>query len=472
MVISEKYKMLGGDHGTLFRHDMVVFCEGATSEMGLKWHDMSKLKEVMFTMKTLENDVLAITKKRANRTLAGCIINVTIVLAMYVTLSLYIPALAEKFNASITAVALLFSFASVSSLVLNLGLSAILDKAKIRVLVLIGDACFLLFLLCMIVGGSIALLYVGATLFGLSTGLIGYSTAQPLISWWHAKNTGKKISFLAIGWGLFAVVLSTVASFLLSRIGFESTIAVQLVVFGVLLLISSLFLISEKPSAYGLMPYQYEAAESESADSSAIRGVPFKKCITTFAFWGIFFCILMMNAVSSGFVNNAAMYLQSCGLDPVKAGVYYSAYNLVLIAWTFGYGVLCDKIGTEKASVIYLVIAIVAYILSALGIVGGTAQALLAVAFFGTVSASVGMIGAVSYGKIFGTRAIGTLICFSMVASSVGAFITPLVTMSYSSTGNFRLFLVIAATVLSVALILFALSTSKKSVEKASSLFE
>lgn len=451
---------------------MVVFCEGATSEIGLKWHNMSKLKEVMLTMKTLENDVLTITKKRANRTLVGCIINVTIVLATYVTLSLYIPALAEKFNASITEVALLFSFASVFSLASNLALSAILDRAKVRVLILIGDVCFLMFLLFMVIGGSIILLYVGGMLFGLSTSLLTYSTAQPLISWWHAKNTGKKISFLAIGWGLFAVVLSTVASFLLSRIGFESTIIVQLVVFGVLLLISSLFLISEKPSTYGLMPYQHEAVEGESAGSPAIRGVPFKKCVSTFAFWGIFFCILMMNAVSSGFVNNAAMYLQSCGLDSVKAGVYYSAYNLVLIAWTFGYGALCDKIGTEKASVIYLGIAIAAYALSAIGIVGGTAQALLAVAFFGTVSASVGMIGAVSYGKIFGTRAIGTLICFSMVASSMGAFITPLTTMSYSNTGSFRLYLIAGSIVLAAALLLFVLATSRKSIEKASNLFE
>lgn len=421
-------------------------------------------------MESNANDRLRMSRKRANRTLAGCIINVTIVLAMYVTLSIYLNALADKFNESITAISLLFSFSSVSSLILNLALSAILDRAKVRVLILIGDVCFIAFLLCMVIGGSIAVLYAGATLFGVSTCLIGYSTAQPLITWWHAKNTGKKISFLSVGWGLFAVFLSTAASFLLRSVGFELTIMIQLVVFGLLLLISALFLISEKPSVYGLMPYQYEGGQT--SDGEAVYGAPFKRCVTNFSFWGILLCILLMNAVSGSFTNNAAIYFQSCGLDDVNAGVYYSAYNLVLIAWTFGYGALCDRIGNGKASVIYLSAAIAAYGVSALGILGGTAQAIIAAAAFGSIAASVGMIGAVSYGKLFGTRAIGTLICFAMVASSIGSFITPLATMSFGSTGSFGLFLTVASFMLAVALILFLLSTSKKAVKNAATLSE
>ena len=120
-------------------------------------------------------------------------------------------------------------------------------------------------------------------------------------------------------------------------------------------------------------------------------------------------------------------------------------------------------------SILYTCAAVV--ILATFFLVGGKAGAIILTVTFGIVTAYGGMIGAVTYGPLYGPRAVGTLVSLCLVGTGVGAMLAaPIATAMYEATGGYEAFMGMSAVLCVVILFLFATATSRRMVEKVASI--
>lgn len=405
------------------------------------------------------------SKKRAQKVLAGCIIIVGIELGTLCVLSNYIGALCEQTGAELTQVALMFSVFNLTSAFVGLVVSALVDRVPMKTIMLVGAVCYIVFFAFLYAGSSLVMLYVGALFFGASNVCTGFAVAQSLITWWHARNVGKKISILSVAMSLFAMALSPIIANLLTVVGFKTTVLLNGGVLGVVMLLCVVFLISNKPSTYGLVPYESERLPEGAGQAYEPSGLTLKQAARTFSFWAILIAPALLMVPANGFVSNEAVVFESYGFDAVTSGSMISLYNGFCIVWVFLYGTISDRIGPVKTNIIYTSASIAVLVLGTIigGFAGGVAMAVL----FGIVAAYGGVLGAVTLGHLFGTRAIATLIALCNVVMGIGSMIGPLVaSFIIQVSGSISLFMMLSAVICVVVLVLFVIATSKRAMAR------
>lgn len=411
----------------------------------------------------MEEAKLRESKSRANKSLVGSMLIIAMELGTLTTLSNYIGGLCEKFGASVTQIVLIFSIASVLSLICNLISAVAIAKVPAKLLVLIGCLGYIVFFVTAVLGKSVMVLYVGAACFGVGQTFACYTSLQPIITWWHVDNVGKKISFLSVAYCVAAVVFSLIIPRAINAVGFQKTLITHGVVGGAVMLLSTLFLISNKPESYGLKPYGYKETEG-GAGQYTLSGLTVKQSLRTFTFWAIMIVSVLCGIAATGYMNNAALIYQSMGMDSVGAGNMIAVFSLVSIVWTFCYGAISDKLTPRKANLIYCLVDAAVFLIAAF--VSGTGGCIFVAITFG-VSTFYGMLPAVTFPTLYGTKAIGTLIALGMVASAGSAMVAPIIaSVMYEKSGNFSSFLLLSGILLVLALILLAAATSKASLMK------
>lgn len=410
---------------------------------------------------------LAETKRRANLSLIGAILLIASVFGTYTTLSVYIGDMMGKYSCGLTEITLIFSIASFTGILANFIVSAVIDKLPIKVILGAGTIMTALFFVFAGFSDSLILLYIGAGLFGLATNFAGFSTTQTIVSWWHAKNFGKKISYLSMAMAIMGVVLGLILPRILVSSGLKNTILLQGGAITVIMLIASFFLVSDKPEKYGLKAYQAEELPESSAQGAATQTVPgltFSDCLKTKQFW----ILAIVNAIAMigcGWTNNISVIFQSKGLDSITAGTMMSVYSACGIAVTFIFGAITDKIGGIKSTKLFIMLTAVAFAFGGVlaGMPGVIALAILAPVF----NSYSGMINALTVGPVFGYKAFGKLLPIFNVAASVGVIIGPVLASSmHEGSGSFNSFFFALIGCTAVVYLLYIFLTSKKSVKQ------
>ncbi len=403
------------------------------------------------------------SKSRANKTLIGSILIIAMELGTLTTLSNYIGGWCEKFGASVTQIVIVFSIASVLSLICNFISAAAIAKVPAKLLVLIGSLGYIGFFVAAVLGKNLSVLYVGAALFGVGQTFACYTVLQPVIAWWHVDNVGKKISALSVGYCIAAFGFSMIVPRAINAIGFEKTQLLHGAIGGAIMLLSALFLISNKPESYGLKPYGYKETAGGTG-AYTVSGLTVKESVKTFTFWAILLASIFCGIAACGYANNSALIYQSLGMDSIGAGNMIAIYSLMTIVWTFGYGVVSDKLSPRKANLIFCAIDAVVFLIASF-LFGLPGSILVAVTF--GVATFYGMLPAVTFPALYGTKAVGTLIALGMAASAGSAMVAPIIASSmYERSGDFSGFFQLSAVLLALAFVLLATSTSKAAVAK------
>ena len=183
------------------------------------------------------------SKRYGAQAAAGALLGAFLANGTYNVLSIYLLPLSERMGASITSIALLFTFGSVGSMIGSFLLGALLKRMSAKALASIGSICFGLFFIILGFTTSLPLLYVGGALFGFSTVAAGMTIAQTIANWWFVKGRAKVISFITVGIGLGGLVLSPIVAGLIASFGIQKAALIQGISIGALLLINSIFII-------------------------------------------------------------------------------------------------------------------------------------------------------------------------------------------------------------------------------------
>ena len=409
------------------------------------------------------------SKSRAIKVLIGSIIIVAISYGTMNVQSLYIAPICAQTGAELTQVSLLFSVITAASAIGGLVAAVLIEKIPMRILLYFGTACYVLFFVCLYFADSLPLVYLGAVFYGLCQVFVGFTTLQPLVTWWHAKDTAKKVSFLSIGMKLAAVILSPTIVWFLSNVGYDGTLLFNGGVLGVVMLLAVIFLTSNKPESYGLVAWGHEESADTDHAAGEPEGISAKQAMRTLPFWAVLLASILISIPVAGFVTNAAVIFQSCGFDDSGAGIMISVFSALSIATVFIYGALTDKFGTRLANMSFTIASIVC--VAGFLVTDGMVAAVFISLAGAVLSAYSGMIAAVTFGPLFGSRAIGPLVSVGLVACGVGSTIAPPVASSiFTSTGSYWGFMAISLVICFVVLVLLLAATSKKSFERVAAI--
>ncbi len=404
------------------------------------------------------------SKIRAEKVLVGCIILTGIELGTMCVLSNYIGDICVQMNADLTQVTLMFSIFNATSAITGLFITSIIDRVPIKNIMLFGCCCYIAFFLFLYFGTSLTMLYVGSVFFGISSICVGFAVAQPLITCWHAKGVGKKISALSVAMSLFAMLLSPTVAAMLSSIGYKATVLINGVLFGAIMIMCVLFLISNKPESYGLSRYGIECAQSAEREYVP-SGLTLKQAAKTPPFWAVLFIPALLMIPANGFVSNQAIVFQSYGFDPMASGAMISLYKGCVMIWVFLYGSISDKMGPKRATIVYLAGGALAY--AATFMLSGFAGGVVAAISLGIVGSFSGVMGAVLLSNLFGTRSIATMIALGNVTMGIGSMLGPIVASSINQmTGSFSLFMLVGSIICCVSLILFISAMSRTIIDR------
>jgi predicted MFS family arabinose efflux permease len=403
---------------------------------------------------------IRIDEKKARATVIGSILMTTFTMSTFMAFPVFVVPLTEKLGVSVGQVMLIFSCAAIVSMITAMLIGTLLKKFKVKMLLPISSLFLVAFFIVVALTKSITLIYVAALFYGITIALAGLGITQTEIMWWYAKGSGKMMGFIGLGIGVAGMVGPILVAKLMDSLGFETVSIALGVVVGIIIVLLSLFMISEHPSVYGLQPVGYDSTEAQGAGHSE-EGKTVKQIVSSLSFWLIILAVVFVTLATTGFGNNASALYQNKGLSPVQAAMMISIAAGIGIIMSVVFGILVDKIGPVKASVIYglglTVIFAVATTLS--GFVGCL---IIAIGF--SLNPMVGIMGPVTLGMLFGRKESGSLVGFTTAASSLGQMLgAPIAGFMFDASKSYNNYLFLASGLVFLTIIFVIVGGRKKS---------
>jgi MFS family permease len=416
----------------------------------------------------LPNEEENIMSTRARNTFIGSFLIATFSTGSYALLALYVVPLSKSLNASIGAVSILFSISGIGGLIAAFFLGSLLKLLKIKKLVTLAGIASLIFYGSMFVANNLRVIYIGALFLSTSIVFGGIGVAQTAITLWYVKNRGKLISYLSIGTGIFGLAVSPVLALTIASFGVKIVALVHGVVVSLVLIISARALISEAPDVYGEKPNGYVEPTGDTVSStatSADKSLSLKQIMSTPVFWLIIFAAAIFSVAGTGYTTNASAIYQSLGITSLNAAICISVYNAARLGWSPLYGFFSDKFGPGRATLIYGIIGIVS-LLAAI-FLRGFASAIVIAALFSGGFCCMAIVAPISLPRVFGTKEAGNLIGFAHVATSAGSILgPPLAGFLYDFNGTYNTYLVIAAALTAVVVLIILYATGQGAINK------
>lgn len=240
-------------------------------------------------------------------------------------------------------------------------------------------------------------LCVGSVFTGLGYGLGGMVASTMLIGRWFKDHVATAAGFAAVGSGVAAVVVPPAVVALESALSLSSAFAAEgaLATFSALLLYAVL---RNRPEDMGLSPY----ADPKMANSAAVDKASMKKTRSSRARISrnlpasmvplVLVAMVFVGCVSVGGSNYLAVLFTSEGFSTEDAAMLVSINGACLMISKLFTGVVFDKIGTAKGSLLFFIVYLAGVLLLCMSDMGKRDLAIFAVLLFGT-GLALGTVG-------------------------------------------------------------------------------
>jgi len=359
----------------------------------------------------------ATSNARAWRTALGSFLLVVMTNGAYMLLILYFPYYMKEFGLGRGEVSLTFTFTNLLGMIFSLLIGRILKtKINVRILSFIGGVCVALSYILASMATSMTLIYVGGAFLGIGTVFSGMVIAQIYITNWFDKLRGTVMAVCVTGGAIAGAILSPIVGTLIVGHGWRTVSRIEGIVIIIVALIICLFLISEAPEKYGLKPYGYQEKpkNGEGSVSSDLRSneisIGIGQAVKTPVFWVITIVLSLFSTIIAQGVSSQQTFIYgSFGLSAVAVASMVTVFMIARTLYAWVYGVLIDKLGMRKSTLIIYVIALVGFIivLSTQTKVGLWAFAILlpagpAIASLLTVNLLIAVFGKKDSGSLIG----------------------------------------------------------------------
>lgn len=331
--------------------------------------------------------------------------------------SVYQPYLVELPGVGHSGGSIIISIRTFISLIAMFFVARYYDKLDCRKGVAFASFCIGVgFVLYALNTSNYVGLCIGSVFTGLGYGLGGMVASTMLIGRWFKDHVATAAGIAAVGSGVAAVVVPPVVVALESTLSLSSAFAAE----GVLAILDALLLyalLRNKPEDIGLTPYVdpklsrtlEEGSESlqsglgkngqDATKRSAKREKPKKRSQARISrnlppkmAPVVFVAMVFVGSVSVGGSNYLAVLFTSEGFTTEYAAMLVSISGACLMVSKLFTGVIFDKIGTAKGSLLFFAIFIAGIVMLCLSDMGNHNLALFAVLLYGT-GLALGTVG-------------------------------------------------------------------------------
>ncbi|QFU75544.1 MFS transporter [Halioglobus maricola] len=326
-------------------------------------------------------------------------------------------------------------------------LGVLLDRYGVRACmivgwVLLGGAYYLYSSI-----NSLGDMYLVHVILGFVLVLCGLNAGVILVSNWFVEKRGTAIGIALVGTSLGGAIFPQYGTAMIEAVGWRDAYMSEMV-FPVVLLLLTIFVIRSKPSDKGMVAY---GASADATTSPADEGMEYGAALKTVSFWALatiacttFYSVLGVQA-------HIFLHMRDMEFDVATATNAISIFFLCALVGKFVFGLVADSIGPKK--VFYVNIAVM--------LIGAVALASMkpamlwgAVVLFGLGWGGVYTVLQLSAIECFGLKSagkiLGTITVLDAIGGGLGIWLTGVM---YASAQSYQLPFTIFCGLILVALL-------------------
>lgn len=375
-----------------------------------------------------------------------------VIAARFYTFGVFLIPLSDDFAWSRGSISLASSAASVFGGILSIFVAKLSDKYGPRLFVTIAGvlhtAGFLL-------ASQITELWQLYLIWGLIMGTgnaCGYVPLMSTIARWFLIRRTTAIGITIAGFATGAIAWPVVTQWLISNLNWQQAFIILGIISAIGIIPLAQFL-RTSPESMGLQSYGQDHLDRKQTQLSVNKGLTLNQTIRTVRFWlwgPIIFCFF--TSLNVLYVHVVA-YARDINVPPMIAASTLSIIAGSSIIARLTIGTISDKIGTIKALIGAMVLAVVAFtfLVTSPGLWAFYVFAFIFGLAYGSVvpletAVPAGLFGVTSLGAIMATAGL-----FPMIG---GAFGPPVAGLIFDKTGNYQFAFIICLLLVLLALIL------------------
>ncbi len=325
---------------------------------------------------------------------------------------------------------------------------------------------------CYSFANSLLMYYAITLLLGFANCSVSLMIFTYIVGMWFSEKRGIAIGLASMGTGIGAVVMNMVISQLILSIGWRATYRVVGVMMMVVIVPLVWFVIREKPSDMGLLPYGYveeDDIEQGKPSQSFSNGSSAEDIMRMPVFWALAFCSVGIVMCISILSPTLSPHLNDNGYSVTFAAMMASISMGALAVGKLILGKLFDRLGVRKA-------AVIACSCTFIGLIGMIfcrhTIALAAIVLGIGLGCSFGAVCMpIITQTLFGMKSFNSIYGKLSAATSLGGAIAPVISgQTFDSFGSYvPIYIVAAGVALIVIITLFMMLPKEDKILVAAS---
>jgi sugar phosphate permease len=326
-------------------------------------------------------------------------------------------------------------------------LGVLLDRYGVRACmivgwVLLGGAYYLYSSI-----NSLGDLYLVHVILGFVLILNGLNAGVILVSSWFVEKRGTAIGIALVGTSLGGAIFPQYGTAMIQSLGWRQAYLSELI-FPLVLLLLTIFVIRSKPEDRGMLPY---GGSAEDGGSHTNEGMEYGDAIRSRSFWALAVIACTTFYTVLGTQAHIFLHMRDMDFSVQTATNAISLFFMCALVGKFVFGLISDAIGPKK--VFYLNIAVM--LAGAVALASMNATVLWgSVVAFGLGWGGVYTVLQLSAINCFGLKAagkiLGTITVLDAIGGGLGIWLTGVM---YTSQGSYQLPFMIFCGLIVVALI-------------------
>jgi predicted MFS family arabinose efflux permease len=368
----------------------------------------------------------------------------------------FLKPLIQEFHASRGAVSLAFTLHA-TMVALSLPFAGrLIDRFGPRKIILTSTCTVgLLMLAANLCSGNIRQLYLFYAAVGVASCGVAPVSYCDVISHWFDRHRGRALGFMMAGLGTGALIMPSVAHYLIAMFGWRMTFGCSGAVILVISVPALAMYLKEKPELMGLLPDGGPSAFTRSNTRDADSGMSFGEAGRTSTLWVLLGAFVLVASGVSACSAHIAAVLADQGLSARTGAIATSVFGGGLLLGRVGSGYLLDRFFAPRVAAV--IFGCVAAGMGLLRIAGSQGAAFAAAFVIGLGLGAEVDIMAYLISRYFGLRSFGAIYgfifaCFGLSAG-LGAYFMG---AGFDATGSYALPLTLfsIATLVGAALML------------------
>jgi len=190
---------------------------------------------------------------------------------------------------------------------------------------------------------SLAGLYGIHSMLGVVLVLCGLNAGVILVSHWFVEKRGTAIGIALVGTSLGGAILPQYGTMMIEKLGWRDALHSEMI-FPVIMLILTFFVIRNKPEDKGLEP----VGGSEQQAAQEVAGLDYTAALKTSTFWALAIIAMSTFYTVLGVQAHLFLYMRDLEFTPSVATNAISLFFLCALAGKFVFGLLADYLDKKK----------------------------------------------------------------------------------------------------------------------------